>query len=242
MSTVRPSGDRLSLTQLIASVLAAISATVAASYFGVAGTVIGAALGSAISVIGSAVYKRSLEHTRDRLRTVTVESAVAQRFGRPDSGSADIGPSAARSSAGPPAIGRGRLRFTRLAASGALFFAIALGLVTGFELISGKPVAATITGRGGSGTSLTGGQVSSQPSTQVPSTAAPASAAGSSSATPTATVTVTQTPSDTPTPTTSAPSTAGSSAPGSGSSASTAPSADATAPGTVAVPTATASG
>src|SRR6185437_13824737 len=69
----------LSASQLLASGLAAMSATVAASYFGVAGTVIGAALGSVVTVTGNAVYGYWLRRTRSRVRR-TLDVAVGNRF------------------------------------------------------------------------------------------------------------------------------------------------------------------
>ena len=60
----------LSLTQLVATGLAAVTATVAASYLGVAGTVIGAAVASVLTAVGNAVYGTSLRTTRDRVREV----------------------------------------------------------------------------------------------------------------------------------------------------------------------------
>ncbi|TAM84348.1 MAG: hypothetical protein EPN43_12635 [Jatrophihabitans sp.] len=58
----------LSSTQLVASALAAVTATVAASYLGVSGTVIGAAVASVLSVLGNAVYSHSLRQTGSRVR------------------------------------------------------------------------------------------------------------------------------------------------------------------------------
>src|SRR3954453_16825129 len=58
----------LSATQVMASALAAITATVAASYLGVSGTVIGAAVASVLTVIGNAVYGHSLRSTGNRVR------------------------------------------------------------------------------------------------------------------------------------------------------------------------------
>lgn len=66
-------------TQVAASGLAAVSATVAASYFGVAGTVIGAGLVSVIAVVASAVYSYSIRRTRSRVRQ-SLDVAVSQRF------------------------------------------------------------------------------------------------------------------------------------------------------------------
>ncbi len=60
MNTDRPR-LQLSATQIIASALAAVTATFGASYLGVAGTVIGAAVASVLTVVGNAVYSHSLQ-------------------------------------------------------------------------------------------------------------------------------------------------------------------------------------
>ena len=59
----RPHRLQLSATQLIASALAAVTATIAASYLGISGTVIGAAIASVITVSGNAVYSHSFRRT-----------------------------------------------------------------------------------------------------------------------------------------------------------------------------------
>ncbi len=61
----------LSLTQVIAGVLATITAAVLASFLGVAGTMIGAAIASGATTVGGAVYNYSLRRTTDRLRNTT---------------------------------------------------------------------------------------------------------------------------------------------------------------------------
>ncbi len=58
----------LSITQIVASVLASVSAATAASKLGVAGTIVGAAVVSAIATTASAVYGHSLRETNARLR------------------------------------------------------------------------------------------------------------------------------------------------------------------------------
>jgi hypothetical protein len=63
-------GVKISLIQVVATALAAITATVVASFLGVAGTVAGAAVASTMSVVGTAVYSHSLRRTRERVRTV----------------------------------------------------------------------------------------------------------------------------------------------------------------------------
>jgi hypothetical protein len=62
----------LSLTQIVASALAAMTAAVLASYLGVAGTVIGAAVFSIIGTSGSAIYSHSIRRTKARLRRTLV--------------------------------------------------------------------------------------------------------------------------------------------------------------------------
>jgi hypothetical protein len=79
-----PRGLKLSGTQVIASVLATLSAAVAASYLGVAGTLVGAAVGSVVSTMGTEIYKHYLQRSRERLRTagqVLYHSAARTRTG-----------------------------------------------------------------------------------------------------------------------------------------------------------------
>ena len=59
----------LSAAQVIASVLATLSAAVAASFLGVAGTLLGAALGSVVSTMGTEIYKHYLQRSEERLRS-----------------------------------------------------------------------------------------------------------------------------------------------------------------------------
>jgi hypothetical protein len=173
----RPEKLSLSLTQIIASVLAAISATVVASFFGVAGTVIGAGLGSLISVVGGSVYAHSLTRTRDRIRTAAVESAVAQRFGLPATAvhtAAESAPAGPKRPSAPDSQARARTaRMTertwfgmapkRLILTAGALFAVTIAAVTGFELLSGQPLSSTVTDRQGSGTSIGGGQRDTHP-------------------------------------------------------------------------------
>jgi hypothetical protein len=198
----QPERLSLSATQILASGLAAVSATVAASYFGVAGTVIGAALGSVISVVGGAIYSYSIRQTHSRVRQ-SLDVAVSQRFSvrpREDRQPLSTGLRSVRSALNP--------RRLSLAAAG--LFLLVLAATTGFELASGQPLAATVSGKHGSGTSLDGGRTSK------PSTPASHSPAGSSSSSPRPTVTVTVPASSVPT----------SGSPGSSSPSSDPPSSD----------------
>src|SRR5580704_7424560 len=62
-------GLNLSAAQIIASVLATLSAAVAASFLGVAGTLLGAALCSVLSTTGTEIYKHYRQRSEERLRT-----------------------------------------------------------------------------------------------------------------------------------------------------------------------------
>ncbi|MDQ2957212.1 MAG: hypothetical protein M3Y42_09635 [Actinomycetota bacterium] len=220
-TTVPDRPDRLSLsaTQILASGLAAVSATVAASYFGVAGTVIGAALGSMISVVGSAVYSYSIRQTRHQERR-TLDVAVSQRFPLDPHRADRIGqdpeetvqlaraetPAAVESAR--PAARRFSVNPRRLALVAGALFVTTLGVITGFELLSGQPLTATVHGNHGSGVSLGGGDTSkpakptvTSPSSSTPPASTNAPAPSTGSATPT--VTVTLSPSGSASPSTS---------------------------------------
>ncbi|MGO1317180.1 MAG: hypothetical protein ACTMIR_09120 [Cellulomonadaceae bacterium] len=67
-------GPRPSFAQILASVLTAVTSTVALSYLGVAGTIVGAAVASALTVLANYWYTRSIVKTS---RTVT---ALAPRI------------------------------------------------------------------------------------------------------------------------------------------------------------------
>jgi hypothetical protein len=68
---------QLSFAQIAASCLAAVSAAVLCSLFGVAGTVIGTAIASLVATIGSALYAHSMRRTKARLRRLHQAGAAA---------------------------------------------------------------------------------------------------------------------------------------------------------------------
>jgi hypothetical protein len=235
----QPQQVSLSFTQVLASVLAAVSASIAASVFGVAGTLIGAALGSTISVIGGFIYARSLERSRQAVR-LTLGVAAARRPGRgpdhPTNGSDEGSPDETGTWAGRGR--RLRVAFTpkRLALGAGALFVLTMGLITGFELLTGQPVAASVEGNHGSGVSVLGGTEKSgkshAPTSPAPSSSAPSSTGSASPGTegPTPTVTVTVSPSATQSAV--APSATQSAVAPSASSSPTAPSADGSVTGT----------
>jgi hypothetical protein len=220
---------QLSATQVIASALAATTATVAASYLGVAGTVIGAAVASVLTVVGNAVYSHSIQRTSERVREV-VPAAV--RFANHEHAVTHPVPTVR---ANRPSTRR-RPPWTVMAAACVGVFAGVLIVVTGGALVAGRPLPDVLQGKQGSGTSLLGTTKHasrSTPTPQVTVTLTPAVVTKTPAAVtdpPTVTVTpVTKTatptttvspstpaaPTPTPTPTTSAP-TSGSATPSAG--------------------------
>lgn len=58
----------LTVTQIVASTAAAVTAAVLGSRLGVAGTLVGAALATIVSVVGAAIYSHSIAVTRRRMK------------------------------------------------------------------------------------------------------------------------------------------------------------------------------
>jgi len=69
----------LSATQVVASMLAALTGAVAASFLGVAGTIIGTAVMSVASTAVAAIYKFYLAGSRERLRAAAEAARIAER-------------------------------------------------------------------------------------------------------------------------------------------------------------------
>src|SRR3712207_926366 len=148
----QPKGLQLSATQVAAGALASVSSAVVASFFGLAGTLIGAALASVISTVSAALYSSSLQKTNERLRT-----ARSQLTGRqPPVADTKVAPAAPATPATQvlPAhldprrapARRPRPRWTRVAVYAAAVFLMAMGVITGIELIGQKPVSALVGG------------------------------------------------------------------------------------------------
>src|SRR3712207_2912410 len=151
-------GAQLSATQVAAGALAAVSSAVVASFFGLAGTLIGAALASVISTVSAALYSNSLQKTNEKLRR-----ARGQLSGRPSAvGETEVAPAAPAAPATqvlPAHLDprraperRPRPRWAKVAVYAGAVFVVAMGIVTGIELIGQKPVSALV---GGTETSRT---------------------------------------------------------------------------------------
>ncbi|SDI97655.1 hypothetical protein SAMN05444157_1093 [Frankineae bacterium MT45] len=72
----------LSATQIVASAITAVLATVAASYLGISGTVVGAAVASVLTVTGNAVFGHSLRRTTEVVREVVPITVTRDRQAR----------------------------------------------------------------------------------------------------------------------------------------------------------------
>jgi hypothetical protein len=200
----------VTITQIVASALAAVTATVTLSWLGVAGTIVGAAIASVVTVIGNTVYSRSLRRTQDRVLALrkTILPAPSGSVAPPavpghDPGSGASPPPGATRVERPsfwPRLaaryGRGRM----LVAVTVLLFVGILATVTVVELATGKPLSDLLRGRRATGTTLfDGGTNGGTPSRQATPTATPTSPTSTavSSTSPQSTATPSEAPSQT---------------------------------------------
>jgi hypothetical protein len=168
----------LSVTSLVATGLAAVTATFAASYLGVAGTVIGAAIASVLTSAGKEVYYQSLRRTGSRVREVVPVTRVMPRTHDGSHPAPYVAPTPAATVPGepappdqeaasedlPPALptpvparrSPEATRWRRIAMSAVAVFVAVLAVITGIEVIGGRPVSDIVRGDGGSGTSFFG--------------------------------------------------------------------------------------
>jgi hypothetical protein len=175
----------LNITQLIAGAGATVTATVAASYFGVGGTLIGAGAVSVLSTAGATIYQHFLDRGRQQ-----IAAKIPARVGTGRGEDVD-----------DPAPTGGRRPWPKwyvlFGAAAGVFLAV-MGLVTAFELFTGKPLSNTVQGRNGRGTSVHPelGRVPPAPGRPVSGETTPATGT-----TPSAGATSDRTPQSTPTPT-----------------------------------------
>jgi hypothetical protein len=217
----------VSPAQVAGSALAAVTAAVVASHFGVGGTVVGTAVASAVATVGTAVYTQSLRRANARLLTLRLMEGRVRRTGAADpavQGAADDAPGVATTVAldPPAATEAGRSRVTvrpwTIAVTVVVVFLLAMAVVTSIELVAGRPLSALVGGgQDKAGTSVGrvlggGGTVTHRPSpahtpsprptaTAEPSPTGPPSPSPSPSV-PTASPDPSPDPSPTPSPTT----------------------------------------
>jgi hypothetical protein len=203
----------LSLTQILGSTAAAVTAAFLGSRLGVAGTLIGAALASVISVVGGALYTTSLKATRQRM-TMLVGRSDPEGNDSPGTRSGPpllpVAPPAAglpvRPAPVPPA--RRNRPAVRGAIAGVLLsaavFSGALLVVTGVESVTGS----ALSGGSEGGLTILGGNDAGRHDT--------------SPSTPTAVTTKASPTTSSPTASTSASVTGPATAPGAGAASSSA--------------------
>jgi hypothetical protein len=167
----------LNLTHVAATALAAVTAAVLGSELGAAGTVIGAAAASVITTVGTAVYKASLDRSRQRVRSLAHRtrplSASQERSSiervHPAAVTAPLGNEQRTDGIrGPQTRGRFRrfatLRWGAMVVGALGAFVLAMMVITGFEWASGGTV-----GGNGKGTTI-GRVVTDQPGPRKPAT------------------------------------------------------------------------
>ncbi|MFJ9776432.1 hypothetical protein ACIRVF_35225 [Kitasatospora sp. NPDC101157] len=155
----------LSVAQVAASALAAVVGALLASELGVYGTIMGAAVVSVGATTGGAVFQhvfrrtgqqlreavdRGPNQTLNSLRQVPVEPERAEPV--------PAGPPVITSEWNEPQVVRVRRRrgWRTYAAVSGLVFVLAMTPILAFELATGQPVAATVQGESGKGTSFGG--------------------------------------------------------------------------------------
>lgn len=159
-----PQRLEINWVQASAGALAAVSSAVLLSTLGVAGTIIGAAAGSLIVTVGNSVYSHYLAASKERAASAAVVARGRATRARErtrgtgvSTGAPTLVPSRDRDLADAelrraPAGQRptwrelvGRLRWRRVAVAAAGVFALSMGAIFTFELITGHAVS-TYTG------------------------------------------------------------------------------------------------
>ncbi|MFJ8627244.1 hypothetical protein ACIRD3_31000 [Kitasatospora sp. NPDC093550] len=176
----------LSAAQVAASALAAVVGALLASELGVYGTIMGAAVVSVGATTGGAVFQHIFRRTGEQLREAVDrgpnQTANALRQVPVEDGTA-VRPPEITAEWNEPQVVRARRRWSwkGYAVVSGLVFVLAMTPILAFELATGQPVSATVTGQSGNGTSL-GGSVapkSSRPQEAPPERSAPDGERGS---------------------------------------------------------------
>ena len=191
----------ISPVALVAGALAAVTAALLGSQLGVAGTLVGAAVSSVVATSAGAAYTAGLQRTHDGLRVIARRRRVDSQDVdvAPDAlgvhDTADAAPTATAALARPARtpIPRGTIGAWAVAALAT--FTLALVLITGFELGTGRTLS------GESGTSV--GRVAVRTEAAPPASDPEVEPVAVASAPPTAAAT---NPSAAPTPSTEEPS------------------------------------
>jgi hypothetical protein len=148
--------DRVKISQVLAGALAAVTAALIGSTMGVAGTIVGAGMASIVSTVGGALYLRSIERTRDSVRTVRAKVVgksggttvlVADPDEEPPAVGEEVEATDEPAEDRPPAERR-KLRWPMLVVGSLAAFALGMVAVTGVEWLRGESLS------GGTGTTF----------------------------------------------------------------------------------------
>jgi multisubunit Na+/H+ antiporter MnhF subunit len=214
----------IDIPKTIAGVLAAVSAAVVGSFLGVAGTLAGAAIASIVGSVGTEIYRKFITRSHKKIVSTFVTApaavgtpAVAAAADETPSQPEPVAPDETTEAA--PTAPR-KMRWGRVAMVATSVFVLAIGVLTAFELITGKTAADAVTGHNSGSTSTVGSVLNlhkksdnqdTKPAT-TPSSGTPSEAPATSGTSgtdapattePTAPATDTTTPSAPPTETTS---------------------------------------
>lgn len=159
----------LSVAQVVASALAAVAGALLASELGVYGTIMGAAVVSVGATTGGALFQHLFRRTGEQLREAVDRGPNQTVNGLRQVPADDVAPVEPRvpvisSEWNEPQVVRARRRWTwrTYAAVSGLVFVLAMTPIVAFEMVTGQPVSATVTGQTGNGTSF-GGSVGTDP-------------------------------------------------------------------------------
>src|SRR3954453_11143760 len=139
-----------SLSQLMASALAAASAAFGASFLGVGGTIIGAAVASVIATVASAMYTSSLSRTSEVVHT-TVTQWTRTAANAPVADPRAPEPPEAEPATTPE---RRPLPWSHVAVAATAGLAVTIGALTGVEALLGRPLASLVGRSEATGTTL----------------------------------------------------------------------------------------
>ena len=207
-SAAPPERLQLSLIQVVASSLAAVTAAVLCSFFGVAGTIVGTAVASVAATVGSTVYAYSIRRTRGTLSKIQVPGTARTAQETAEHPGAPGDPERSDSFWTRVKEWAHTLPWKWIGWVSAVIFVIAMAVVTLIELGIGRSLSDVDTGHTGNSTTIgisTGGKPTHSPSpTTEPSSPGPTTTTTTSpSTTTTPTPTPTETTTESPSPPTS---------------------------------------
>jgi len=125
----------IDIPKTIAGTLAAVSAAVVGSFLGVAGTLVGAAVASIVGSVGTELYQRWINRGAEKVKSTFVTAPAA--VGTPEVAAAvEEKPSETTHPF--------QVRWGRIVAAAGVFFVLAMGSLTAFELVSKQSLADTV--------------------------------------------------------------------------------------------------